>query len=61
VLLDPFGLKTRLSRYLSLNQLKKKLNTLEIFAAAHTQTSTRKTMLSKPAGGSFKAETLDSG
>jgi hypothetical protein len=46
-----------------LNQLKKKLNTLEILAAAHTQTSTRKTMLSKSSAGagSFKAETLDSG
>jgi hypothetical protein len=44
-----------------LNQLKKKLNTLDILAAAHNQTSTRKTMLSKSAAGSFKAETLYSG
>jgi hypothetical protein len=37
-----------------LNQQKKKLNTLEILAATHIQTETRKTMLSKTAAWSFK-------
>jgi hypothetical protein len=37
-----------------LNQLKKKLDLLEILAAARTQTATRKTMLSKKPAGSFK-------
>jgi hypothetical protein len=39
-----------------LYQQKKKLNTPKNLAATHTQTATRKTMLSKTAAGSFKTD-----